>query len=100
MFEKLKEILGDEHDLLLVLVSFLFPEDLISESVLNDSMRKAYANAIEMILNIEVRCVLFFLLRVGYNSIEFFFRVWRCFYLIIYVAMLEYLAVISYNGDR
>uniref|UniRef100_A0A915CFH2 Uncharacterized protein n=1 Tax=Parascaris univalens TaxID=6257 RepID=A0A915CFH2_PARUN len=53
MFQKLREILGDEHDLLLILVSFLFPEDLISESVLNDPIRKAYASAIEMILNIE-----------------------------------------------
>ncbi|KHN74487.1 hypothetical protein Tcan_09661 [Toxocara canis] len=53
VFEKLKEILGSEHDLLLVLVSFLFPDDMLPEAILNDPLRKAYASAIEMLLNIE-----------------------------------------------
>lgn len=54
MFEKLADILGPEHEALLVHLSFIFPQDLLPDYIIDSPLRKAYKAAFDMMLNIEV----------------------------------------------
>lgn len=59
MFEKMRDIFDEEHEPMYFLLSFLFPQDLLPASVLENPIRKAYNDAFEMMYNIEV-CLLKF----------------------------------------
>lgn len=54
MFVQLQSILGSEHEHLAILLSFIYPEECLPIDVLDNPLRKSYADAIEMIFNIEV----------------------------------------------
>uniref|UniRef100_A0A915PJU5 Uncharacterized protein n=1 Tax=Setaria digitata TaxID=48799 RepID=A0A915PJU5_9BILA len=53
LFEKMHDIFEEEHEPVYFLLSFLFPQNLLPTSVLENPVRKAYSNALEMIYNIE-----------------------------------------------
>ncbi|KAK6105334.1 hypothetical protein QQG55_19845 [Brugia pahangi] len=53
MFERMHDIFEKEHEPMYFLLSFLFPQNLLPTSVLENPIRKAYSNALEMIYNIE-----------------------------------------------
>ncbi|VDM08230.1 unnamed protein product, partial [Wuchereria bancrofti] len=53
MFERMHDIFEEEHEPIYFLLSFLFPQNLLPASVLENPTRKAYSNALEMIYNIE-----------------------------------------------
>lgn len=55
----MQDIFEDEHEPLFYLLSFLFPENLLPASITDNPIRKAYADALEMIYNIEVVFVIF-----------------------------------------
>lgn len=54
MFERMHDIFEEEHEPIYFLLSFLFPQNLLPASVLENPIRKAYSDALEMIYNIEV----------------------------------------------
>ncbi|EFO26282.1 hypothetical protein LOAG_02198 [Loa loa] len=53
MFERMHGIFEREHEPIYFLLSFLFPQNLLPASVLENPIRKAYNDALEMIYNIE-----------------------------------------------
>ncbi|VDO51352.1 unnamed protein product, partial [Onchocerca flexuosa] len=53
MFEKMHNIFEEEHEPMYFLLSFLFPQNLLPASILENPIRKAYDDALEMIYNIE-----------------------------------------------
>ncbi|MCP9261076.1 hypothetical protein DINM_004168 [Dirofilaria immitis] len=53
MFEKMHDIFKEEHEAIYFLLSFLFPQNLLPASVLENPIRKAYGDALEMMYNIE-----------------------------------------------
>ncbi|KAL3998129.1 hypothetical protein ACH3XW_13770 [Acanthocheilonema viteae] len=53
MFERMHDIFEEEHEPIYFLLSFLFPQNLLPASVLENPIRKAYNDAFEMIYNIE-----------------------------------------------
>ncbi|CAG9538705.1 unnamed protein product [Cercopithifilaria johnstoni] len=53
MFERMHGIFEEEHEPIYFLLSFLFPQNLLPASVLDNPIRKAYNDAFEMIYNIE-----------------------------------------------
>ncbi|VDK74015.1 unnamed protein product [Litomosoides sigmodontis] len=53
MFERMHDIFEEEHEPIYFLLSFLFPQNLVPASVLENPIRKAYNDAFEMMYNIE-----------------------------------------------